>query len=113
MAYLGCNLFGLTTPHFENSNFYVNENFDNGRKGVQTALTSYLKVQLTNNVWVSSKLEVKVNCDNSFFFLSIEKFRKMDSDEAVVKKLRNDFPDQFTSLVKMHLSFCLDQSTDE
>lgn len=50
MAYLGCNLFGLTTPHFENSNFYVNENFDNGRKGVQTALTSYLKVQLTNNV---------------------------------------------------------------
>ncbi|XP_046447265.1 rho GTPase-activating protein 19-like isoform X2 [Daphnia pulex] len=39
--------------------------------------------------------------------------RKMDSDEAVVKKLRNDFPDQFTSLVKMHLSFCLDQSTDE
>lgn len=37
----------------------------------------------------------------------------MDSDESLVKKLRKESPDQFTSLVKMHLSFCLDQSTDE
>lgn len=37
----------------------------------------------------------------------------MESDEILVKKFRNEFPDQFTSLVKMHLSFCLDQSTDE
>lgn len=38
---------------------------------------------------------------------------KMESDEDLVQKLRNEFPEQFLSLVKMHLSFCLDQATDE
>jgi len=37
----------------------------------------------------------------------------MDSDQDLVKKLRNEYPEQFMNLVKMHLSFCLDQSTDE
>ena len=39
--------------------------------------------------------------------------KEMDSDEELVKRLRNESPEQFVSLVKMHLSFCLDQCTDE
>jgi len=37
----------------------------------------------------------------------------MESDEELVKRLRTEFPEQFMSLVKMHLSLCLDQCTDE
>ncbi len=35
------------------------------------------------------------------------------SDMELVKRLREESPEQFISLVKMHLSFCLDQCTDE
>jgi hypothetical protein len=39
--------------------------------------------------------------------------KEMASDEQIVNRLRNEAPEQFVSLVKMHLSFCLDQCTDE
>ena len=58
----------------------------------------------------SKNLFVKLYCEVNFHSVIAE---EMDSDDALLIKLRNEMPEQFASLVKMHLSFCLDQSTDE
>lgn len=76
---------------------------------------------------VSAPLERRTQCTAEFFFIVTffpsKKYilldflylstLKMDTDQDLVKKLRNEYPEQFMNLVKMHLSFCLDQSTDE
>lgn len=47
------------------------------------------------------------------YFNKLAMLAPSPSDMELVKRLREESPEQFISLVKMHLSFCLDQCTDE
>jgi hypothetical protein len=42
-----------------------------------------------------------------------ERSMETDSDNTLAERLRREDPEQFHTLVRMHLSFVLDLSTDE